>query len=215
MRPYVIINFASSLDGRISAENGKQFKFSNLKDMSRVHKMRAQSDIIIVGRNTVDMDDPKLTINPKYFESDKIPDVGILDSAFRVNALARVFNYRRNVIIFCGSSAPPREFEKKVESKVIVRRSPEKIPTAEFVVKELEDMNYRKVMVEGGMSTITSFILGGVWDEINIFYSPIVIGKEGVPMVGYLQHPISLGEIEVTRLGNGFLVKIKKGLSVH
>ncbi|MGC8644866.1 MAG: RibD family protein [Thermoplasmata archaeon] len=211
----MIINFASSLDGRISAKDGKQFKFSNLEDMSRVHRMRAEADIIVVGRNTVEMDDPKLVVNDKYFHSERIPDVGILDTMLLVNNKAKLFDYRRNVIIFCGSSAPERRFEGEGESKVMVKRSPELRPTARFVTEELGSLGYRRVMVEGGRSVITSFILEDVWDEISIFYSPVLMGDDGVPMLGRIPELIRFEGVEVGGLGNGFLVKIKKRLNAR
>ncbi|MEM1614221.1 MAG: RibD family protein [Thermoplasmatales archaeon] len=215
MKPYIVLNFASSLDGKISGENGKQFKFSNLEDMERVHRLRSESDIIVVGKNTVNMDDPKLTINPKYFQSENIPDVCILDSHLRVNTNARLFKYKRNVVIFCGSSATLEDFRGTFESNVILKKAPSQVPDARYVADELGSMGYRTVMVEGGMSIITSFIKADVWDEIDIFYSPVLIGNAGVPMLDRVPSPISFENIEVTKLGNGFLVKIKKGLRKH
>lgn len=215
MKPYVIINFASSLDGRISANGGKQFKFSNLEDMARVHEMRHESDIIVVGVNTIEMDDPKLVVNRKYFPSEKVPDVGILDSSLRVNERANLFGYRRNVLIFCGSNAPEREFDQGNKARVMVIRSSEQRPSARFVVENIGSLGYSKVMVEGGRSVITSFILEDVWDEINIFYSPVFIGQGGVPMISHLKNPLRFNAVETTALGDGFLVKIKKSLNVH
>ncbi|MCL5930230.1 MAG: dihydrofolate reductase family protein, partial [Candidatus Thermoplasmatota archaeon] len=44
MIPYVKINFACSLDGRIASRGGKAFKFSDDDDLARVHRMRSESD---------------------------------------------------------------------------------------------------------------------------------------------------------------------------
>ncbi len=210
MKPYVYINFASSLDGKISGFGGMPFKFSNLEDMKRVHKMRAQTDVILVGRNTIDNDDPKLVVNEKYFRSDHIPDVTILDSKLSVNRDARVFGFPRTVVLICGKEAEEDSFKGRFRSKVIIKKDDNELPAPGFVVDTLGEMGYRKVMIEGGRSVITSFLSANLWDEITVFLSPVVIGAKGVPMVGDLALPLQFSFDSITSLGNGFLVRIKK-----
>ncbi len=212
MRPHIKINFACSLDGKIALRGGKAYRFSDFDDLVRVHRMRAESDIIIVGKNTINLDDPKLVVNEKYYRSDKIPDAGILDSNLTVNGSARVFSYRRNVVIFTRSGVEEANFVSGPAAKVMIRKSPESTLTSDFVVRELGEMGYRNIMIEGGKSVITSFITDGNWDEISIFYSPIIVGEDGIPMFNAIHEPMKMGLSEVSKLGNGFLVSIKKGL---
>ncbi|MCL5789339.1 MAG: RibD family protein [Candidatus Thermoplasmatota archaeon] len=210
MKPRVLINFACSLDGKIALKGGKAYRFSNPEDLQRVHKMRSESDIILVGKNTINLDDPKLVVNEKYFKSDRIPDVAILDSNLTVNKNARVFSYPRKVIIFCRKGIDGGEFGPGLTSKVIVRNSTDTLVHPDFVVRELGNIGYRNIMLEGGKSVITSFITEGEWDEISIFYSPTLAGDEGIPMFGPLKEPMKFEHIQTERLGNGFLVTIKK-----
>ncbi|MEM0133785.1 MAG: RibD family protein [Thermoplasmatales archaeon] len=212
MNPYVAINFACSLDGRIAFKGGRSFKFSNPEDLVRVHKMRSESDIILVGKNTINLDDPKLVVNEKYYKSDHIPDVAILDTNLTVNFKARVFTYPRKVVIFCGKGAKTEVLPDRSRSDIIVRKSGETCPDSSFVVNELGKMGYSRIMVEGGKSVITSFISEGNWNELSIFYSPILVGEDGVSMFGIVREPVKLGKPEIARLGDGILVKIKKGL---
>jgi riboflavin-specific deaminase-like protein len=207
MKPQVMINFACSLDGNIALKGGKAFRFSNFEDLIRVHKMRAESDIILVGKNTINLDDPKLVVNEKYYSSDRMPDVAILDSNLTVNRNARVFSYPRRVVIFCREGV---DSDGISESKVIIKNSPANVLQTNFVVEELGEMGYKKVMVEGGKSVITSFVTENNWDQITIFYSPILTGDEGIPMFGALKEPLKLGKAEVEKMGDGFLVTIKK-----
>nr|HDO81345.1 5-amino-6-(5-phosphoribosylamino)uracil reductase [Candidatus Bathyarchaeota archaeon] len=59
-KPYVILNAAMSLDGKIATVGGDS-EFSDEEDWRRVHRLRAEVDAIMVGVNTVLADDPKLT----------------------------------------------------------------------------------------------------------------------------------------------------------
>src|SRR5919112_2230193 len=57
----VIINSAMTLDGKISSYTGNSC-ISSKKDLVRVHKLRSKVDAIVVGINTVIIDNPMLTI---------------------------------------------------------------------------------------------------------------------------------------------------------
>jgi len=62
MRPYVILNAAMTLDGKIATETGSS-EISGREDLVRVHELRRESDAIMVGINTVLADDPRLTVH--------------------------------------------------------------------------------------------------------------------------------------------------------
>ena len=69
MRPYVILNAAMTLDGKIATATGSS-NISGKKDLERVHELRKECDGIMVGIGTVLADDPRLTVhkidaNPK------------------------------------------------------------------------------------------------------------------------------------------------------
>src|SRR5207253_4658501 len=60
-RPYVILNAAMSLDGKIATYTGDS-RMSSPSDLRRVHRLRASVDGIMVGMRTLLKDDPKLTV---------------------------------------------------------------------------------------------------------------------------------------------------------
>ncbi len=60
-RPWGVLKWAMSLDGRTSLSNGESKWISSSKAREYVHQMRANSDAVIVGGGTVRMDDPLLT----------------------------------------------------------------------------------------------------------------------------------------------------------
>jgi len=75
-RPHVILSAAISLDGKLATKNGDS-KLSSMNDKTRVHKLRATVDAILVGRNTVQRDDPLLSVR---HTKGKNPTRIILDS---------------------------------------------------------------------------------------------------------------------------------------
>jgi diaminohydroxyphosphoribosylaminopyrimidine deaminase/5-amino-6-(5-phosphoribosylamino)uracil reductase len=58
--PYVLLKFAVTKDGYIAREDGSSKWISNEESREAVHKLRAQSDAVLVGTNTARIDEPKL-----------------------------------------------------------------------------------------------------------------------------------------------------------
>jgi len=59
-KPYVIFSAAIALDGKLATRTGDS-KLSSKKDKIRVHKLRSKVDAILIGKNTVEIDDPLLS----------------------------------------------------------------------------------------------------------------------------------------------------------
>jgi diaminohydroxyphosphoribosylaminopyrimidine deaminase/5-amino-6-(5-phosphoribosylamino)uracil reductase len=61
-RPYVVLKLAASLDGRIAAPDGTSRWITGEQARADVHRLRAESDAVLVGAGTVRADDPELTV---------------------------------------------------------------------------------------------------------------------------------------------------------
>ena len=85
-RPYVILSAAASLDGKIATKSGDS-RFSSGKDKTRVYRLRATVDAILVGKNTVKRDDPILTVHQV---KGKNPIRIILDSRATISTKSRI-----------------------------------------------------------------------------------------------------------------------------
>jgi len=85
-RPHVIISAGLSLDGKIATRTGDS-KLSSKKDIVRVHKLRASVDAILIGKHTMMIDDPSLTV--KYAKG-KNPIRIILDSKGSIKSDSKI-----------------------------------------------------------------------------------------------------------------------------
>ena len=101
-RPYVIINCAMSLDGKIASPSGKQMKISCEEDIKRMYKLRNKSDAVLVGIGTVLSDDPKLTVKEKYVKNPKQPIRIVLDTNCKTPDDALVVNDAAKTLIIAG-----------------------------------------------------------------------------------------------------------------
>ncbi len=200
-KPYVIINCASSLDGKIGLPGGKPLKISNEEDMARVHKLRNECDAILVGIGTVLSDNPKLTVKEKYVKNPRNPLRIVLDANFRIPKNAEVMKGDAKTLIVTTS----REFKKG--NMEAIKCGEGKRVDLKKLMEILYERGIKKLMVEGGSTVIGEFLRNGIVDEMMIFYAPIFIGKNAPSITG-----IEIdGEEEIIRMRIKSLEKVGSG----
>ena len=101
-RPYVIVNCAASLDGKIALANRRPVRLSCDADHQRVHALRAECDAVIVGIGTVLQDDPRLLLDTALAEGES-PLRVVLDTTLRTPRSARVLQGDAPTLVATGS----------------------------------------------------------------------------------------------------------------
>jgi len=178
-RPYVIMQVGSSLDGKVAARGGQETTISSKESFRILHGLRDGCDAVIVGRSTVETDDPRLTVREIERESNRQPLRVIFDSELRLKKTHKVFA-DDNFLVFCDE-----KLGKNEERIVGIPRNAEGLSIA-GALSALSDRGIAKVLVEGGPTLWTSFLNAGAVDEIWWFQSPLVLGAQGVAALGDL-----------------------------
>jgi diaminohydroxyphosphoribosylaminopyrimidine deaminase / 5-amino-6-(5-phosphoribosylamino)uracil reductase len=180
--PYVHLKYAQTLDGKIASQNGDSKWISDQDARKEVHHLRLGYDAILVGKNTVNSDDPLLTI--RYgLESEKACPYRIMVGDLKgVNINSKLFNdeYVCKTIIICGDSQSNRNLAAIFKSKKIevlfVLNCEKKISTLE-ILKILASKNISSVLVEGGAQIISQFLAEKTVDKITSYIAPKIIGS--------------------------------------
>jgi 2,5-diamino-6-(ribosylamino)-4(3H)-pyrimidinone 5'-phosphate reductase len=206
VRPYVTVNCAASVDGKIATAGRRQTRLSSPEDLERVRALRAESDAIMVGIGTVLADDPGLAAPAG---AAKAPLRVVVDSQGRTPPGAKVFDGRAPTLIAtargCDPHAPNAEVRAYGEGRVDLAA----------LLDDLGARGVRKLMVEGGGELIFSLFERGLVDELFVFVADLLIGGASAPTVadgaGFagLPQAARLEYVDSKRLGAGTLLRYK------
>lgn len=180
MMPYVILNAAMTLDGKIATRTGSS-NISGAEDLKRVHELRKQCDGIMVGIGTVLADDPRLTVHKIDAKKTDNPVRVVVDSRLQTPQDARITNDDARTIIACAneykdeikSSEKYNDFRKK---GVSIFWSGDKRVDLKSLMIYLHEEGIEKLMLEGGSTLNFSMIKAGLIDEISICVAPMIAG---------------------------------------
>jgi len=159
-RPYVTWKFATTLDGRSAAADGTSRWVSGAAARRDTHRLRALCDVMLVGTNTVDVDDPALTVRDEH-------DQPLTYQPLRVVMGERDLDPGRRI------------FSDEAESLHLRTRDPHS------ALKDLFARDRQHVFLEGGPTLAAGFVRAGLVDEVVTYVAPMLLGA-GRPAVADL-----------------------------
>jgi diaminohydroxyphosphoribosylaminopyrimidine deaminase/5-amino-6-(5-phosphoribosylamino)uracil reductase len=152
-RPWVVNKVAATIDGRTAAADGSSQWITGPEARADVHRLRAQSDAIVVGAGTVRADDPRLTVRGVLAADGVAP--------------------RPPLRIVMGS-AP---------THARVRPCLEHAGTPEDLLSDLGERGLVQVMIEGGASVAHAFHSAGLVDQYVFYLGAAIMGgDDGAPI---------------------------------
>ncbi len=207
-RPYVILKWAESMDGKIATESGDSKWISCPVSLRYAHKLRAFCDAVLVGSSTVLKDDPQLTVRRVNGVN---PLRVVLDAKLSLPLDRQVFKVPPSTVVFTSSEADVSKVRALEERGVKVERVSRlgDFLDLEEVLVRLGDMGVTSLLVEGGAKVHGSFIREGLWDEIQVVVAPKIVGSGisavGLPIAEKISDAVSLKVCFFRRLGDDFL----------
>lgn len=174
MKPFVHLNSAMTVDGKI-ATSDSSMKISGKKDLIRVHELRKKYDAIMVGINTVIIDDPQLTIHKIDAEKEENPVRIVVDSKARTPLDALVLNDDAKTILLVSNNASKDNVEKLSEKCDIIICGKDKVNLNEALNK-LYDVGITSILLEGGSTLNFSMFKEELVDEVSICIGSKILG---------------------------------------
>ena len=208
--PYITLKIAQSTDGKISKSKNEQTWLTGEESNRFVHQQRAAYDAVLVGANTVAVDDPQLNVrnvdggNPKRI---------ILDGKLSIELNAAILSADdiENTWVLTSKNADKVKINQITQKGARLIQfdtdNDDQIKLID-VLSKLGEEKITSLFVEGGSNIFSQFIDANYFDEIIILQAPMTLGKgvNGIP-VSSLDH---LNKISSEKIGKDLKIVYKK-----
>jgi len=208
MRPHVLLSAAMSADGYLDDASGAGLELSDPADWNQVDEIRARSDAIMVGAQTIRTDNPRLLVKsparrderlarglPANPQKVTVTRSGDLDPGSRFFAAAE-----RPPLVYAGATAADGLRARLAAAAVVVPVPGQGIDIA-WVLADLVGRGIGRLMVEGGAQLLGQFLADGLADEFRLAIAPVFVADPAAPRLGL---PLPAGRLHlagVTEVG--------------
>ena len=173
----VVAHLGQSLDGRIATESGDSHYVGGPESLTHLHRLRSLCDAVIVGRGTVEADDPRLTVR---HVSGPQPVRVVLDPQGRLGAGYRVFDSgltdTASWWVTGDRVERPESLPGSVRHARLSLGADGQLAPGD-VLAGLASAGLRRILVEGGGRTVSAFLAAGRLDRLELALAPMVIGS--------------------------------------
>lgn len=209
-RPYVTLKFASSLDGKIASRTGRSKYISGIEARRWVHRERDSHDGIMVGINTVTLDDPELTSRDP---EGRTPIKIIVDSRGRLQDNAKMWERTENGVIVLTTPKGKSNIKARPGLEVIVTETESGSVDLGLAMEKLAQGGINSILLEGGSRLNGSMLDQGLIDRVAGFVAPILVGGQEAlsPIAGFgvecVGDALKLRDVGWSTMGSDLLIE--------
>ncbi len=194
-RPYVLLSAAMSADGYIDDASGTRLVLSDEADLDRVDELRAASDAILVGAQTIRADNPRLLVRSAERRQRRL-ELGRAASPRRVTITgggeldpqARFFAAApEQPLVYAGPAEVPGLAARLGSAAVVVgvpldrsRQGADEL-NLHWILADLASRGVGRLLVEGGARVLGQFLSAGLADEFLLAIAPMLVADARAP----------------------------------
>lgn len=179
-RPYITAKVALTMDGFMAEEDHKSQWISGEKSRTDVHQIRTEVDAILVGRGTVEHDNPRLDVR---LVKGKSPRKIVFDTNLSTSLDSYLYDAKRakasTIVVYSNSedNNATQFAEKGIELCQVSENADGRIDINEALTKIYEQHNIGHILLEGGSELFSSFYELDLIDEIIVYQTSKIIGR--------------------------------------
>jgi diaminohydroxyphosphoribosylaminopyrimidine deaminase/5-amino-6-(5-phosphoribosylamino)uracil reductase len=199
----VLWKFGASLDGRLAAADGSSQWITSEESRTDAHRLRAESDVVMVGSGTQQIDNPHLAV--RHVEASRQPLRVVVDTEARTPVEARVLDDAAPTLIAVAEDSDAAHLEGRATVLRLPRAAGGGLDL-HVLLQALHARGVRQILLEGGPTLAGSFVAAGLVDRVVAYIAPALIGGGGLSALGGPGAPSidavrRFELVEVTRMG--------------
>jgi 2,5-diamino-6-(ribosylamino)-4(3H)-pyrimidinone 5'-phosphate reductase len=197
-RPFVLINTAVTADGKIDTADRRGAAISSAADLERVDRLRAGSDAVMVGGNTLLQEDPKLTVKLEELRAARLGR-GLSENPLKVGVVTKVedplvgptiisggkfltFGPARTVVITTAQTDATQIERLRAGGAEVYVEGKHRVDLGE-ALRRLRELGVKRLMVEGGGTLNAELLRLRLVDELHLYIAPVIFGGATAPTV--------------------------------
>ncbi len=158
-RPFVTVHLAQSIDARIAAADGTSQWITSEASRQHTHRIRQRVDAILVGTNTTQIDDPRLTARDSQGRPTEAQPLRTVMGLRQIPAAARL------------------KQDRAEGDGWLQLRTRDPLQALQTLASTMHNGHpVKHVLVEGGQSVLSAFFAADLVDEIFLYTAPIILG---------------------------------------
>ncbi len=220
-RPYILLNYAVSLDGKISTAQRDPVRFTSRIDRRLMDEIRADADAVLIGAGTLRSEDPPVRIRAARRRDERRrlgkpphPVSILLSRTMRLPREGRYWEDDRVERMIVTTEQVDDERVLPFEDKAEVIRVGRNTVDLHALCRILSDRGVGRLLVEGGGEVNMAFWEAGLVDEVYLTLCPVVIGGRNAPTAadgtGFAADRLrKLTLVESRRVGQEFFLRYR------
>ncbi|MFL5736735.1 MAG: bifunctional diaminohydroxyphosphoribosylaminopyrimidine deaminase/5-amino-6-(5-phosphoribosylamino)uracil reductase RibD, partial [Actinomycetota bacterium] len=181
--PFVVLKMAATLDGKVAARDGSSRWITGDEARADAHRLRAESDAILVGSGTALADDPSLTVRDAVRQG--APPLRVLaDSRGRVGPHGNLFDASAPTLVATTERASATVLDAwrtAGAETLLVADSPSGSVSIAALVEALGKRDVQQLLIEGGPTLAWSAVEEAVVDRLVLYLAPKLLGGVDAP----------------------------------
>lgn len=212
-RPYVILKYAMTLDGKISAYTGASRGITEKEALRHVHQSRNRCSAIMIGIGTAVIDDPMLNCR---LEGGRDPVRVICDTHLKLPFNSKIVQTAREIPTIIATSCQDEQKREDLEDtgcRIWVVPEKDGHVDVNALFERLGEEGIDSVLVEGGETLNWSVIQSGAVNKVEAYIAPKILGgkkaKSPIGGLGFASPDESLHIVntKITQYGHDFLIE--------
>ncbi|HUS16003.1 MAG TPA: dihydrofolate reductase family protein [Chloroflexia bacterium] len=188
-RPYVLINVAMTVDGKLDTVGRRGAGISSARDKERVDRLRAEADAVMVGGHTLHGDDPKLLVKSPALQAARVAR-GLSAHPAKVAVVTRpdlrpdshflTAGPARRIVCTTAQADPAQVAALQTQGVEVYELGEQRVdlPSA---LTQLSALGITRLLVEGGGTLNFELLRLALVDELQVYIAPLIFGGALAP----------------------------------